>query len=135
MSVSADYLAYVLDQLAQLGEVSARRMFGGAGLYCDEFFFGLIADDTLYLRVDDSNRDDYTVRGAAAFRPYADRPHLSMSYFEAPAEVLDDARQLIEWARRSVTVAQRAPPPKERPGPKKARRARGAAPGRARAKR
>jgi DNA transformation protein len=135
VTVSADYLAYVLDQLAQLGEVSARRMFGGAGLYCDEFFFGLIADDTLYLRVDDSNRDHYIARGAAAFRPYADRPHLSMSYFEAPAEVLDDARQLIEWARRSVTVAQRAPSPKERPGPKQARRARGAAPGRARAKR
>jgi DNA transformation protein len=135
VTVSADYLQYVLDQLAQLGEVSARRMFGGAGLYCDEFFFGLIADDTLYLRVDDSNRDDYTVRGAAAFRPYADRPHLSMSYFEAPAEVLDDARQLIEWAHRSVAVAQRAPPPKERPGPKKARRVSRRAPHRARAKR
>jgi DNA transformation protein len=114
MTVSADYLQYVLDQLAQLGDVSARRMFGGAGLYCDEFFFGMIADDTLYLRVDDSNRDDYSARGAAAFRPYVDRPQLSMSYFEAPAEVLDDARQLIEWARRSVAVAQRAPPTREK---------------------
>jgi DNA transformation protein len=109
VTVSADYLQYVLDQLTQLGGVSSRRMFGGAGLYCDEFFFGLIADDTLYLRVDDSNRKDYAARGAAAFRPYADRPEVSMSYFEAPAEVLDDARQLIEWARRSVAVAQLAP--------------------------
>jgi DNA transformation protein len=84
-------------------------MFGGAGLYCDEFFFGLIAADTLYLRVDDSNRGDYTARGAAQFRPYADRPLLSMSYYEAPPGVLEDARQLAEWARRSVAVAQRAP--------------------------
>ena len=112
MTVSADYLQYVLDQLAQLGEVSARQMFGGAGLYCDEFFFGLIAADTLYLRVDDSNRADYTARGAAPFRPYAERPEVSMSYFEAPAGVLDDARVLIEWARRSVAVAERAPPPR-----------------------
>jgi DNA transformation protein len=109
MTVSSDFLAYVLDQLAQLGEVSSRRMFGGVGLYCDEFFFGLIAGDTLYLRVDDSNRDAYTARGAAQFRPYADRPQLSMSYYEVPPEVLDDARQLIEWARRSVAVAQRTP--------------------------
>ena len=87
MSVRADFLAYVLDQLAQLGDVSSRRMFGGVGLYCDEFFFGLIADDVLYLRVDDSNRTDYTTRGAAQFRPYADRPHLSMSYYEPPADV------------------------------------------------
>jgi DNA transformation protein len=110
VTVSADYLQYVLDQLAQLGEVSSRRMFGGVGLYCDEFFFGLIAEDTLYLRVDDSNRDEFTARNAAPFRPYADRPQLSMSYFEAPPEVLEDARQLAEWARRSVAVAQRAPP-------------------------
>jgi DNA transformation protein len=109
MTVSADYLAYVLDQLAQLGGVSSRRMFGGVGLYSDELFFGLIADDTLYLRVDDANREDFTARRMAPFRPYPDRPQLSMSYYEAPAEVLEDARQLAEWARRSVAVAQRSP--------------------------
>ena len=109
MTASADYLAYVLDQLAQLGDVSSRHMFGGVGLYCDEFFFGLIAADTLYLRVDDSSREDYRARGAAPFRPYPDRPQLSMSYYEVPPEVLEDARQLAEWARRSVAVAQRAP--------------------------
>jgi DNA transformation protein and related proteins len=84
-------------------------MFGGVGLYCDEFFFGLIADDVLYLRVDDSNRADYTRRGMAQFRPYADRPHLSMSYYEAPADVLEDAGELVNWARRSVAVATQAP--------------------------
>ncbi|HEY2275221.1 MAG TPA: TfoX/Sxy family protein [Steroidobacteraceae bacterium] len=109
MTVSSDFLAYVLEQLSQLGDVSSRRMFGGVGLYSEEFFFGLIAEDRLYLRVDDSNRDEYTARGAAPFRPYADRPQLSMSYYEVPPEVLDDARQLVEWARRSVAVAQRAP--------------------------
>ena len=116
MTVSADYLQYVLDQLQALGGVSSRRMFGGAGLYCDELFFGLISDDTLYLRVDDSNRGDFTTRGAGPFRPYADRPELSMSYFETPADVLDDARQLAEWARRSIAVAQRAPPGRKRRG-------------------
>jgi DNA transformation protein and related proteins len=108
VSVRSDYLAYVLEQLAQLGGVSSRRMFGGAGLYCDEFFFALVSDDTLYLRVDDSNRADYSARGMAQFRPYADRPHLSMNYFETPAEVLEDARQLVLWASRSVAVARRA---------------------------
>lgn len=115
MSVGADYLGYVLDQLADLGEVSSRRMFGGAGLYSDEFFFGLIAGDTLYLRVDDSNRADYTTRGMPQFRPYADRPHLSMNYYQAPAEVLEDAVELVRWARRSVAVAMARPAPPERP--------------------
>ena len=133
MTVSADFLAYVLDQLQHLGGVSSRRMFGGVGLYSDELFFGLIADDTLYLRVDDDNRADYSARGAAPFRPYADRPQLSMSYYEAPAEVLEDARQLTEWARRSVAVAQRAPPPKgSGAGRRKARGAIAGGPRRAR---
>lgn len=62
MPTSSDFLAYVLDQVAGLGGVTSRRMFGGAGLYCEDFVFGLIADDVLYLRVDDSNREDYTAR-------------------------------------------------------------------------
>jgi DNA transformation protein and related proteins len=111
MSVSADFLAYVLEQLGALGGVTSRRMFGGAGLYSDEFFFGLIMDDVLYLRVDDSNRADYSSRGMAQFRPYADRPHLSMSYYEIPADVLEDATELVSWARRSVAVAMKAPQP------------------------
>jgi DNA transformation protein len=109
VTVSSDFLAYVLDQLTQLSEITSRRMFGGAGLYSDEFFFGLISDDVLYLRVDDSNRGDYTARGMAAFRPYADRPQLSMSYYETPAEVLENAAELAAWVRRSVAVAMQGP--------------------------
>jgi DNA transformation protein len=105
MAVSRAYLEYVLGQLAGLGSVRSRRMFGGAGLYCDEIFFAIIADDTLYLRVDDASRSDYTTRGMAAFRPYADRPEVSMSYFAAPADVLENPEELLLWSRRSVTAA------------------------------
>ena len=111
MTTSSDFLAYVLDQLAELEGVTSRRMFGGSGLYCEEFFFGLIADDVLYLRVDESNRADYVGRNMAQFRPYVDRPQLSMNYFEAPADVLENAGELVTWARRSVAVAMKAPKP------------------------
>lgn len=118
MGLSSDFLAYVLEQLAALREVSSRRMFGGAGLYREEFFFALVADDVLYLRVDDSNRADYADRGMAAFRPYADRPHLSMSYFEVPPDVLENSAELVSWAQRSVAVAMSAPPqPRKRTRP------------------
>src|SRR2546430_16628164 len=80
-------------------------MFGGAGLYCDEFFFALIDDDTLYLRVNDANRADFTSRGMGQFRPYADRPELSMSYYEAPADGLEDAAVLVACARPPVAAA------------------------------
>jgi DNA transformation protein and related proteins len=108
VAVSADYLAYVLEQLARLDGVSSRRMFGAAGLYSHECFFGLIAADTLYLRVDDANRERYTARGMDRFRPYADRPELSMNYYETPAEVLEDPEELKLWALESIVAARAA---------------------------
>ena len=131
MPVSSNYLGYVREQLAGLGGVSSRRMFGGAGLYCDGFFFALVDNDTLYLRVDDSNRADYTTRGMGQFRPYPDRPQLSMSYYETPADVLEDAAELVVWARRSVAAAMAAAKPPA--APKSVRRGRSA--GRATGKR
>jgi DNA transformation protein and related proteins len=109
VSVSSDYLTYVREQLAGLEDVTSRRMFGGVGLYSGELFFGLIDDDVLYLRVDDSNRDEFVSRGSRAFQPFKDKPEYSMSYYEAPAEVLEDRDELVVWARKSAAVASRAP--------------------------
>jgi DNA transformation protein len=109
MAVSANFLSYVIDQLSGLGTVRSRRMFGGIGLYCDEFFFGLIDDDVLYFKVDDSNCDDYTSRGSNAFRPVADDPNaVSMSYFNVPEDVLEDSDEVRRWARKSVAIAAAA---------------------------
>ncbi len=105
MTVSADYQAYVLDQFAPFAKVVSRRMFGAIGLYADGLFFGIIDDDTLYLKVDDSNRDDYVRRGSRAFCPYADDPTRSMNYFQLPEDVLEDSDTLRSWVRNSLSVA------------------------------
>jgi DNA transformation protein len=105
MAVTEDFLQYVLDQLAGLGQVIPRRMFGGVGLYHGERIFGLIIRDTLYFKVNDSNRPDYEARGMDRFRPYPNRPQLSMTYYEVPADALEDAEECIAWARKSTAVA------------------------------
>jgi DNA transformation protein len=111
MAVNADFLRYVLDQLAGLGRVTPRRMFGGVGLYHEERFFGLIAGDTLYLKVNDSNRGDYEARGMRRFRPFPDKPYWSMTYYELPADALEDADECAAWARKSVAIAAVAAKP------------------------
>lgn len=107
MAVSAGYIAYVLEQLERLGPVSARKMFGGAGLYCDGLFFGLIdSGDRFYLKVDDSNRQDYEARGSVPFAPPTPRPMTkAMPYMTVPEDVLEDPDELAVWARKSVAVA------------------------------
>ena len=93
MPVSEEYLDYVADQLSCIGQVTSKRMFGGAGLYYGGLFFGLIASDALYFKVDDENRQAYQAAGARPFQPYGDDSY-SMSYYEVPVDVLEDVDQL-----------------------------------------
>jgi DNA transformation protein len=108
MTISDEFVDYVIDQFAGWGEVSARKMFGGAGLYCDGVMFGLIADDVAYLKVDDSNREDFVKAGSSVFNPYPEKDKsVVMSYYEIPADVLEDRQLLGEWAERALTVARK----------------------------
>lgn len=95
---------FLLDQLAPVPGVTVRAMFGGLGFYAGEVFFGILAADRLFLKVDDSNRADYEAAGMPAFQPFADRP-ATMSYYEVPAAVLEDSDTLVAWARRSIRIA------------------------------
>jgi DNA transformation protein len=106
MSVSDEFIEYVLDQFSQWGNVTARKMFGGAGLYRDGKMFGLIADDVAYLKVDDSNRKDFVEAGSSPFKPYPDKA-TTMSYFEVPPDVLDDPEELVKWAEQSLAIQKR----------------------------
>ena len=103
MAVSDEFLAYVLDQFSRWGDVTARKMFGGAGLYRDGKMFGLVADDVAYLKVDDSNREEFVQAGSSPFKPYPDKP-TTMSYFEIPPEVLEEAEELARWAKCSLAI-------------------------------
>lgn len=106
MPVSEQYLDYAVDQLGCVGQVVARKMFGGVGLYHDGLFFGLIASDVLYFKVDDENRRHYEAAGSKPFQPYGEDPR-SMSYYEVPIDVLEDEDKLKAWALGAVAAAGR----------------------------
>jgi DNA transformation protein len=104
---TASFERFVLDQLSGLDEVSSRKMFGGVGLYSDGVFFGIIARDALYLKVDAQTRGAYQRAGMVPFRPFPGRP-TSMGYYGVPVEVLESGMELTRWARDAVKVAMRA---------------------------
>ena len=74
--MTSDYLQFVLDQLAGLGCLRERRMFGGAGIYCDEIFFAIVYQDTLYLKVDNAHRAVFVQAGSTPFKPLPIDPRL-----------------------------------------------------------
>jgi len=106
---SDEFLELLRDQLSGLGSIRIRRMFGGAGVYCDGVMFALVSDDTLYLKADDVNRSDFEARSLAPFR-YATRNGRTtiMSYWRAPDDLLDDTDELATWARAALAAARRA---------------------------
>jgi len=109
MPVSDEYIAFVKDLLADLGPLRVKRMFGGAGIYSGELFFAILADDVLYLKVDEANRADYEAR---RLKPFSYRMKngrvATMSYYPLPAEVLEDPVELKEWALKAVEAAARS---------------------------
>src|SRR5258708_6178024 len=104
LKVSASFKSFALDQLGELGDVTPRSMFGGVGLYHRGVFFGIIARDTVYFKVGETNRADYERARTKAFRPYPNRSG-SMSYYAVPLEVLEHAPELATWARKAVSAA------------------------------
>jgi DNA transformation protein len=108
MPVQDQYLAYVLEQLTALGSLRSNRMFGAIGLYSRELFFGLIDDDTLFFKTDESNISPYRDRGMPRFMPFPDRPEAVLGYHQVPADVIEDSEQLVDWARKAVEVALRS---------------------------
>jgi len=100
-------LAGLLARLTPLGEVKARAMFGGHGIYLDGQIFGIAAGERIFFKIDDTTRPRYEAKGMAVFRPYDDHVTLA-SYFEVPPDVLEDADVVRAWAAEAHKVALKA---------------------------
>lgn len=91
---------FVLDQLADLRSLTCRAMFGGYGLSHRKLFFGIIHKSRLYFKVTPATVSQYTEQGMKPFRP--NQKMTLKTYYEVPADVLENAEQLSLWAERSA---------------------------------
>jgi DNA transformation protein and related proteins len=107
---STEFVDFVLDQLADLNDIRAQRMFAGFGLYSRDVFFGIVYQDILYFKVNDHSRRDYVTAGMPPFTPYKHRS-VTLQYYQVPAEVVEDADELCQWARRAIQAAEETKKP------------------------
>lgn len=91
---------FVLDQLADLRNVTARAMFGGHGLYRGATFFGIIHKGRLYFKVTTATIPRYKEQGMKPFRPNSKQT--LKSFYEVPVDVIEDAEALTQWAADAV---------------------------------
>lgn len=113
--IESGFVHFVVESLQPLGPVTAKRMFGGHGIFLHDLMFALVAWDTLYFKVDDESRPSFEEKGLEpfAYTNQQGRP-VKMSYFEAPLEGLDDPEILSVWGKEAYAAALRASTTKAR---------------------
>src|SRR6266487_4395714 len=120
MVASETYAEFLREQLAPLGRVTLRRMFGKTGVFCDGFMLGMVTENTLYFRVDESNQTVFAE--AASFPPLNYKKGgqlIDLSFWRAPERLFDEPDDLVEWARVALAAARRVATKRERISPRR----------------
>lgn len=95
-----EFLLFVVeDQLADM-DIVVRKMFGGYGLYLNQTFFGIIYRSCLYLKTHEKSRKKFITAGMKPFRPH--KKQTLKTYYQVPADVLEDAQELKQWVMESA---------------------------------
>ena len=103
-----EFVSHVVDLMQSIGPATAKRMFGGYGVFLDGLMFALIADQTLYLKADRESESTFTANGLEAFTYHKKGKQYSMSYFQAPGEALEHAQEMNIWANMAYAAALRS---------------------------
>ncbi|CAN1722360.1 DNA transformation protein and related proteins [Hyphomicrobium sp. 1Nfss2.1] len=119
MGASEGFIELLRELLTDIGPLGVRRMFGGAGLFADGLMFGIVIDDVLYLKADDTTRGDFEAEGLAPFSYQRNGRAVDLSYWRSPERLLDDADEMHAWAQQALDVAKRASAKTPRKGKKR----------------
>lgn len=112
------FAEFLRDQLAPLGRITMRRMFGKTGVFCDSVMFGMVTENTLYVRVDDQSRA--TFQEAESFPPLNYEKKgctIDLSFWRVPERLFDEPDELVSWARAALAAARRVAATRERTAP------------------
>ena len=104
-----EFADYVVDLLAPLGRISARRMFSGHGIFCGGRMFALIASQTLYFKTDEASRHHFELAGSQPFVYTSRSRQVTLSYWSAPGEAMESPPQALHWARLALDAALHQP--------------------------
>lgn len=118
MVASDSFAEFLREQLAPLGRVTLRRMFGKAGVFCDGVMFGMVADNMLYLRLDDANRAAFAEALASPLLSYEKKGvAIDLAFCRAPERLFDEPDELVAWARLALAAARRVAAKRKRATP------------------
>jgi len=106
--VSDDFVDYVMELFGPFGTATARRMFGGHGVYLDGLMFAIVSRDMLYLKADEMNRIEFEQAGCEIFGYARKGKRATLNFFRAPEDAMESPELMLPWARSAYAAALRA---------------------------
>ena len=102
MASDPNFVDFVLKQIKNAGEITAKKMFGEYGIYSDEKIFGLICDNKLFIKPTNSGRN--FIGNVVEAPPYEGAK---------PSFLIEDKIENSEWLSELVKISvKELPPPK-----------------------
>ena len=108
MKLQNDFSQLCFELLQIVGPVTYKRMFGGVGFFLDGGMFALIADNTLYFKVDDSTQSLFVEEGLTPFTYVRKGKSIALRYYQAPEVVFEDANGMRHWGNIAYSAARHA---------------------------
>jgi len=107
--VASDTFAdFLREQLAPLGRVTLRRMFGKTGVFCSGVMFGMVTENTLYFRVDALNKALFAEAASSPPLNYEKKgATIDLSFWRVPERLFDEPDELVVWAGAALAAARR----------------------------
>ncbi|WP_396431262.1 TfoX/Sxy family protein [Limnohabitans sp.] len=103
----SDFIPFVQELLEDWAPVSARRMFGGHGLYHEGLMFAIVMDQWLYLKAEEVNRPEFEALGLTPFTYAMKGKDVALSYWAAPDAIFDASEDAVQWAQSAWAAALR----------------------------
>ena len=120
MVASDGFAEFLREQLAPLGRVAMRRMFGKTGVFCNGLMFGIVTDDTLYFRVDDHNRATFKEAQSSPPLNYEKQGRaIDLAFWRAPERLFDEPDELVRWGQAALAAARRVAAKRGRTAPRR----------------
>jgi DNA transformation protein len=109
MSDDREFANHIVDLLGPFGDVEAKRMFGGFGIFHAGLMIALISDGSLYLKADDASKSLFEEQGMTRFSYFKKNKECFLSYYLAPEVFFEDLDDTLRWATLAYDAALRAP--------------------------
>jgi DNA transformation protein len=108
VAIDQGLVDWVAETMAPIGDVTMRRMFGGAALYCDGIIFALLADGDLWFKADAASAAEWDALGADRFTYGKAGGKVGVtSYRRAPGDAHDDPEAVRRYGAMGLAASRR----------------------------